>query len=142
MTLLHVCVFLVKKINVPSTGVVCLTFCHLDSSSFLTLWLVLPHLAPSFPPFQQLSAPKPRYVDINELCWSCGVQKKQSSLAVNLLYGHFLSLAALFRCCGWRILKQAIQQRLQEISFPFNSPLSLPSLTQQLRGLPPPSCGT
>lgn len=28
-----------------------------------------------------------------------GVQKKQFSLAVNLLYGHFLSLAAVW-CCG------------------------------------------
>lgn len=97
----------------------------------------------------QLCALQPRYVDINELCWGCGVQQKQFSLAVNLLYGHFLSQAAVCWCCGEELrlahtkAARAPRQACGEISFPFNTrPLFLPALTQHLRGQSPPSPGT
>lgn len=113
----------------PSTGLVCLTFCHLGSSWFFPLL----HLAPPFPPPEAALCSAPRYMDINELCWSCGVQQKHFSLAVNLLYGHFfchwlLHVGAVVKSCGRCILKRAAHQGLREIGFPFDTP-RLPSST-------------
>lgn len=99
----------------------------------------------------QLCALQPRYVDINELCWSCGVQQKQFSLAVNLLYGHFLSLAAVCWCCGEELQLAHTKSRPftkaglrgDQLPLQHTHPSSfLPALTQQLRGQSPPSPGT
>lgn len=124
--------------------------CALDRGSLFDLlspWLfflsshwhcVLLHLAPLLPsPWAALSS-APRYMDINEACWSCGEQQKQFSLAVNLLYGHFLSLEELWLAhtkAGLKICRGPRRYHLQ------HSCRFLPSLTQKLRGQSPSSYG-
>lgn len=114
MTLLHVCVFCCGKINVPLTGVVCLSFCYTGSpcpphptpvggdvsSSYLT---------PPFPSPWVTLCFGARYMDINEPGCCSGVQQEEFSLVVNLLYGNFLPLASVVKSCGGRILKQALR---------------------------------
>lgn len=89
---------------------------------FSPRWRVLLHLAAPFPSPQAALCSAPRYMDINELCWSCGVQQTQFSPAVNLLYGHFLSLAAECGCC------------VRELGLRVHSEAGLPNILQGLRG--------
>lgn len=73
-------------------------------------------LLPTLFPHLRSSALRPKWAEDR-------VQKKQVSQAVNLLCGHFPSLAAVSMSCGWQIIKQSLRDQHS----PFNSALSLPA---------------